>query len=189
MKGTRFLQSLGLFIAVPLMVFAVHENYWAEPLQPTIEQVIEPAFEVEIIHDQEEGDTEEAEEAEPETKPEFEMDSIELMARCVEAEAGNQSILGKRLVVDTILNRVNSPIFPATVKEVIYQPGQFSVAHNGQIDRVTPTAETYNAIALEFISRVSEEVIYFQPGGYPAYGEAWERVGDHYFSTMKGGNK
>lgn len=184
MKGARFLQVLGLFIAVPLMVFAVHENYWAEPLPPT-EQAVKPAFEVEIIHDQEEGDTEQK----TETEPEFEMDSIELMARCVEAEAGNQSILGKRLVVDTILNRVNSPIFPATVKEVIYQPGQFSVAHNGQIDKVTPTAETYNAIALEFISRVSEEVIYFQPGGYPAYGEAWERVGDHYFSTMKGGNK
>lgn len=178
MKGSKFLQTLGLFIAVPLMVFAVHENYWAEPLPPTTEQIIEPAFEVEIIHNQEEGDADQ----ETEIEPEPDIDSIELMARCVEAEAGNQSILGKRLVVDTILNRVDSPIFPATVKEVIYQPGQFSVVHNGQIDRVTPTAETYNAIALEFISRVSEEVIYFQPGGYPAYGEAWERVGDHYFS-------
>lgn len=180
MKGSKFLQTLGLIISVPLMVFAVHENYWAEPLPPTTEQIIEPAFEVEIIHNQEEGDADQETEIEPESEPDI--DSIELMARCVEAEAGNQSILGKRLVVDTILNRVDSPIFPATVKEVIYQPGQFSVAHNGQIDRVTPTAETYNAIALEFISRVSEEVIYFQPGGYPAYGEAWERVGDHYFS-------
>ena len=48
-------------------------------------------------------------------------DSIDLLAKCVEAEAGNQGLYGKQLVVDVILNRVDSDSFPNTIEEVIKQ--------------------------------------------------------------------
>ena len=43
---------------------------------------------------------------------------LDLFARCVESEAGNQGLYGKQLVADVILNRVNSPNFPDTFWEV-----------------------------------------------------------------------
>ena len=48
------------------------------------------------------------------------------LANCVEAEAGNQDDLGKRLVCDVILNRVDDPDFPDTIREVITQKYHFT---------------------------------------------------------------
>ena len=176
------IRTLGLILAVPMMVFAVHENYWAEPLPPKM-QVVEPAFTVTI---EQKGDDAENIESIEETKKETdqpENNEIDLLARCVEAEAGNQSILGKRLVVDTILNRVDSEDFPDSISEVIEQPGQFGVVENGSINKVDPTKDTYEAIALEKENRISKEVMFFQAGKYSQFGNPFERVGDHYFST------
>ena len=53
-------------------------------------------------------------------------DMVEI-ARVVHQEAGNQSELGKRLVTDTILNRVDSEDFPDTPHEVITQPDQYAM--------------------------------------------------------------
>ena len=52
-------------------------------------------------------------------------DSLELLAICVEAEAGNQSLEGKRLVVDVILNRVDdrSGVWGDDIASVITQRG------------------------------------------------------------------
>ena len=41
-------------------------------------------------------------------------------------EAGNQGIEGQRFVMSVIINRVNSPDWPDTIHEVIYQPCQFA---------------------------------------------------------------
>lgn len=109
--------------------------------------------------------------------------SIDLLERCVEAEAGNQSILGKQLVADVILNRVNDPDFPDTITDVIKQKGQFSVVSNGSIDSVSVSAETKEAVKKELVSQVNEEVIFFQTGSFSPYGEDFEKVGDHYFSV------
>ena len=106
----------------------------------------------------------------------------ELLAKCVEAEAGNQSELGKRLVVDVILNRVEDPRFPDNIKDVILQPGQFAVVENGMIYTVKPSQETYTAILKEAEHRTEPDVLYFNAGGYPEYGEKYTRVEGHYFS-------
>jgi spore germination cell wall hydrolase CwlJ-like protein len=53
-------------------------------------------------------------------------DTLDLLALCVEAEAGDQDLYGKRLVVDVVLNRVDSPDFPDTIAEVITQVRQFA---------------------------------------------------------------
>lgn len=56
---------------------------------------------------------------------EFSEEEIDLMAACVYFEAGNQSMEGKRLVADVIINRVMSNRFPGSVKEVLSADGQF----------------------------------------------------------------
>lgn len=110
-------------------------------------------------------------------------DSLELLALCVEAEAGNQSLEGKRMVVDVILNRVDHPDWPNTIAEVIAQPYEFTTYWDGSIDRVDPKEETFEAVRMELESRTWTKLYYFTANSYGKYGTPWEKVGDHYFST------
>ena len=59
-----------------------------------------------------------------------------LLAAIIFCEAGNQPYNGKVAVGAVIMNRVNSSRFPNTIKEVVYQRGQFSPAMSGKLDRV-----------------------------------------------------
>ena len=43
-------------------------------------------------------------------------------------------MIGKRLVVDVVLNRVDSPLFPDTITEVLEQTGQFTIMWNGAVE-------------------------------------------------------
>ncbi len=111
-------------------------------------------------------------------------DSLELLAICVEAEAGNQNLLGKRLVVDVILNRVDDPDWPDNIVDVISDPYEFSAFWDGGMDAVwEPSEETFLAVQMELAERGWPEVYYFTAGGYSEYGTPWKQVGDHYFST------
>lgn len=122
------------------------------------------------------------EKAEPEIVPED--NEIELLAACVEAEAGNQDLYGKRLVTDVILNRVDSEEFPDSITEVITQPGQFSVYWNGAMDKIEASEETYQAVYMELEERSYPDLIFFNCGQYLPYGRPWKQIGAHYFSTM-----
>ena len=161
-------QIIGILLAVPFIGFMVSNDLWAEPSPPK-----QKAFSVEICK------------AEPVVELEVETmfdEQIETLAKCVEAEAGNQSKLGKQMVADVILNRVASPSFPDSIKGVIEQKGQFSVVSNGMIDKAVPSEETWEAVISELNERIDESVLYFQTGSFPKYGEPYEQVGDHYFS-------
>ena len=147
-----------------------YEGLWAEPDKPEPET----AFYVQIR----EHRAELTEELEVETLEK----QMELFCRCVEAEAGNQSQLGKRLVADVILNRVASPEFPDGIEAVILQENQFAVVANGSIDRVTVTEETREAVTMEMNQRIDSEILYFKAGNYPKFGEPVYQVDQHYFS-------
>jgi N-acetylmuramoyl-L-alanine amidase len=60
---------------------------------------------------------------------------IDLLARLVRAEAQTEPIEGKIAVACVVLNRVENPQFPNSIKEVIYAPGQFQPVKNGQINK------------------------------------------------------
>jgi N-acetylmuramoyl-L-alanine amidase len=68
----------------------------------------------------------------------FTAEEQDLMARLVEAEAKGEPYAGKVAVATVILNRVDSPDFPNTVKEVIYQQVNgsyaFTPVQNGTIN-------------------------------------------------------
>lgn len=112
---------------------------------------------------------------------ELNREEISLVAQIVKAEAGNQDLLGKRLVADVVLNRIEHEDFPDTVEEVIYQPGQFEPVENGSIEN-EPDSEDYFAVELEAKKRTCETTLFFKTGGYSEYGKPHYQVGDHYFS-------
>lgn len=62
-------------------------------------------------------------------------EEIDLLARLVRAEAQTESFEGKIAVACVVLNRVESPEFPDSIKEVIYSPGQFQPVANGEINK------------------------------------------------------
>lgn len=59
-----------------------------------------------------------------------------LLACLVYCESGNQSYEGQLAVANVVLNRVASPRFPNTIKDVIYQANQFGPAGSGSLARV-----------------------------------------------------
>ena len=116
-----------------------------------------------------------------EPKKEYFLDELRVLARCVEAEAGNQDLLGKRLVVDVVLNRVDSDKFPDDIISVIYQDGQFSVVDSGMIDLVEPSDDTWDAIWLEIERRTDSDILYFRSGHPHTWLENNYQHGAHYF--------
>lgn len=72
---------------------------------------------------------------------------VALMAGILQCEAGS-SYQGMIAVGTVIMNRIASSRFPDTLKEVVYQPGQFGPAMTGKLDRVLaqgPNSSAYSA--------------------------------------------
>ena len=112
---------------------------------------------------------------------------LELLAQLVRAEAGNQSMEGKRAVVDVVLNRVESEAFPgSTIEEVIFCPSQFSCITDGGFDRAAWTVDEsdYEAVRLELENRTDESIVFFNYGTRCANGNYAYTIGDHVFGTL-----
>lgn len=71
-------------------------------------------------------------------------EDLNLLAKLIEAEAGNQSINGKLAVGTVVMNRVESGKFPNDIEGVVFQENQFSVVDNGTIDN-NPSIDSINA--------------------------------------------
>lgn len=109
-------------------------------------------------------------------------EDIDLIALITMAEAEGECEEGKRLVIDTILNRMDSEYFPDTVREVIYQPNQFESVWNGRVDRCHVDDNIRQLVKEELHIRSNSEVIFFTAGEYSSYGTPIMQVENHYFS-------
>lgn len=69
---------------------------------------------------------------------------LNLLARCVYAEARGEPYTGQVAVAAVVLNRVKSASFPNTISGVIYQPYAFTAVDDGQIN-LTPNSTAYKA--------------------------------------------
>ena len=103
-----------------------------------------------------------------------------LLASIIFCEAGNQSFTGQVAVGAVVLNRMANEAYPDTMEEVIYQPGQFSPAGSGWLDRVRSTdGYTESAMQAAEAALAGEnpigDCLYFDQGGY-GY-----QIGAHYF--------
>lgn len=72
------------------------------------------------------------------------------LLRIVEAEAGGEDLIGKMLVANVVLNRVEDEHFPNSINEVIFQSDngvtQFSPVSDGRFYTVNISNETVEAV-------------------------------------------
>ena len=69
---------------------------------------------------------------------------IDLIASAIYGEGRGEPYEGQVAIGAVILNRVESPDFPNTIRGVIYQSGAFDAVKDGQIN-LTPNQTAYNA--------------------------------------------
>ena len=74
----------------------------------------------------------------------FNAEEIKILASIINAEARGESYKGKVAVGAVIINRVYHPSFPNTIKEVVYQSGQFTPVENGMIN-LAPNSDSFQA--------------------------------------------
>lgn len=110
-------------------------------------------------------------------------EDIQLVALVTMAEAEGECEEGQRLVIDTILNRIDSEHFPDSASGVIYQPNQFASMWNGRSDRCSIQEDICELVRQELITRTNTEVMFFTAGGYGHYGTPLLNVENHYFSS------
>ena len=115
----------------------------------------------------------------------FSEEDIDLIALLTMAEAEGESEYGKRLVIDTVLNRVDSEHFPDTVYGVIYQENQFSPISDGRIERCYVDEGIRKLVLDEVESRTNYDTIFFHAGRYSNYGTQLFSEGNHYFSSYE----
>lgn len=98
-----------------------------------------------------------------------------ILERIVEAEAGDQSVKGRILVANVVINRIKSKEFPDSVKEVVFAPGQFSPVSNGSYFRVKISDKTKEAVRRMLKGEdYSEGALYFMyRAGSTAANVAW----------------
>lgn len=108
------------------------------------------------------------------------VEDVDLLARTLYWEAGNQDLTGKKLVADVILNRVASPDFPDTLRDVIYQEGQFSITQMLYVS--DPPEDCYTAAREEMIDQIDYSILWFDCAGYLPYGTPAYQYGGHFFS-------
>ena len=120
------------------------------------------------------------------SEPEISMskEDMKLIAQMTMAEAEGESEYGKRLVIDTILNRVDSSTFPDTVYDVLYQPYQFSSIKDGRFARCHVKKELYELVVEEVHNRTNYDVIFFRTGHYSKYGTPLFKEDSHYFNSL-----
>ena len=109
---------------------------------------------------------------------------FDLLCRLVYSEARGESEYGQRLVVDVVLNRVDSDEFPNTIEEVICEKDQFAPVSTGVIYSAEPSQELRVLVFMEMKARSNSEVIYFRTNSYHDCGTPLFPEGNHFFSAL-----
>ena len=71
-----------------------------------------------------------------------------LLAALIQCEAGDEPYEGQVAVGAVVMNRVKSPAYPNTIRDVIFASGQFTPAGSGQLARLL-TAGNVKASCLQ----------------------------------------
>ena len=124
--------------------------------------------------------------AEVEPEPEYPLteDEINLIAQVTMAEAESESEYCKRLVIDTILNRMDDKShFPDTVHGVIYAKNQFEVMVNGRFERCYVQDDIVELVKEELLNRTNTQVTYFNSIGFNTWSKSLFQEGCMYFSS------
>lgn len=89
-----------------------------------------------------------------------EQERLDIVARVVMGEAGNCPWMHQVAVAAVVVNRVNSPYFPDTVREVVAAPGQYTTLYLTGFDQTSRQCYEAAKKALDGESGVPEDVIW-----------------------------
>lgn len=116
---------------------------------------------------------------------EFTYEEAQLLMQIASAEALNQGEDGMNCVMSVVINRVNDPDYPDTIKEVIFQEHQFYVA--GMKNAII-TPEVHMALASLEAGNCVPQIIAFERTGnndLDVYFTKAFVMKDHVFYTKK----
>lgn len=86
-------------------------------------------------------------------------DELKLLACLVHAEAGTQGYEGKLAVANVVINRMKSSKYPNSMKEVIYQSGQFSVARSGSLQKQLDNYANYKSTSQKMSIKAAKDAL------------------------------
>ena len=155
---------------VVLLIMSIYiillKNTHQIQLQQMQEQLDNQSSTVIYVEIQKEQEQEEYSETEKETfvslYDQLTPKEIELIELTVQHEVGNFSKEYRRLVAGIIRNRLESPIFPNTISEVLLAPGQFT---DGHYEGVIVDEQTKEAVKEVFSAETSihSAIAYYNP--------------------------
>ena len=136
------------------------------------------------------------------------LNARDILAKTLEAEAGNQGAIGMLSVGSVIMNRMMNPNYANNLHDVILQPGQFSVwnkttgyagGEQGVDVANMQASETAYAITDQLLDQnyndpTNGATHYYNPNiSNPAWGEKaggnWTAIGDHIFGKPQNKGK
>lgn len=89
-----------------------------------------------------------------------EQDALDIVARVVQGEAGGCPWMHQVAVAAVVVNRINSPLFPNTAREVVSQPYQYTTLYLRGFDKTSRQCYEAAKKALDGESGVPEDVIW-----------------------------
>lgn len=93
---------------------------------------------------------------------EFTETDAQILMRIAEAEAENQHTEGRRKIMEVVLNRVASPLYPDTIEGVVFQENAFTTVANGKYYRVEISPQAHEALAhIEKGEPIDTEIVAF----------------------------
>ena len=100
----------------------------------------------------------------------------------MEAETTGDTFESKLAVTNVICNRVNSEVFPNSIKKVVMQKKQFSVIADGRYKAVKVTDSTKKAVNEVLRGKwiISDKVLYFNVKGL----NSWAKRNLSYYRTI-----
>ena len=110
-------------------------------------------------------------------------DQFELLCQIVMCEGGyTEPDDGLRAMADGVLNRMDSPLFPNTIAEVVYQKGQFEPVGSGRLWSYVPTERVIQICAEEIQHRTYPAILFWRTGYYHAGTKPLVHIRHHYYS-------
>ena len=112
-----------------------------------------------------------------------EQEALDIVARVVMGEAGGCPWEHQVAVAAVVVNRVNSPYFPDTVREVVASPGQYTTLYLSGFEKTSRQCYEAAKVALDGTDDVPDDVIW--QAEFPQGTEIWwiSRVNTGWYSS------
>jgi hypothetical protein len=112
------------------------------------------------------------------TEAKHEIERLELVARVVCSESGNQPFVGKVAVATTVINR--SEHYSLPIEDIVNAPKQY-------VCGLYYTEECMDAVEFAINNRelFPRDMMWFRTGHYHDFGKPYVMIEDHYFSKLE----